>query len=52
MGGTALGKANSNSSGKFTVTTTKKQKAGKVLSVMQPTREEIQARSKQHQVNQ
>ncbi|MED3689573.1 S8 family serine peptidase [Peribacillus butanolivorans] len=33
MGSTALGKAKSNSSGKFTVTMTKKQKAGKVLSV-------------------
>ncbi|KQU17131.1 hypothetical protein ASG65_09520 [Bacillus sp. Leaf13] len=33
MGSTALGKAKSNSSGNFTVTMTKKQKAGKVLSV-------------------
>ncbi|MFF2588494.1 S8 family serine peptidase [Peribacillus butanolivorans] len=33
MGSTALGKAKSNSSGKFTVTMTKKQKAGKVISV-------------------
>ncbi|MFD6441420.1 S8 family serine peptidase [Peribacillus sp. NPDC060186] len=33
MGSTTLGKAKSNSSGKFTVTMTKKQKAGKVLSV-------------------
>ncbi|MGE7764366.1 S8 family serine peptidase [Peribacillus sp. NPDC096540] len=33
LGSTALGKAKSNSSGKFTVTMTKKQKAGKVLSV-------------------
>ncbi|MFJ7681449.1 Ig-like domain-containing protein [Peribacillus butanolivorans] len=33
MGRTSLGKAKSNSSGKFTVTMTKKQKAGKVLSV-------------------
>ncbi|MFE4350577.1 S8 family serine peptidase [Peribacillus butanolivorans] len=33
MGSTVLGKAKSNSSGNFTVTMTKKQKAGKVLSV-------------------
>ncbi|MFB7641233.1 S8 family serine peptidase [Peribacillus butanolivorans] len=33
MGSTELGKAKSNSSGNFTVTMTKKQKAGKVLSV-------------------
>ncbi|MFF2286127.1 S8 family serine peptidase [Peribacillus butanolivorans] len=33
MGSATLGKAKSNSSGKFTVTMTKKQKAGKVLSV-------------------
>ncbi|MBK5442725.1 S8 family peptidase [Peribacillus sp. TH24] len=33
MGSTLLGKAKSNSSGNFTVTMTKKQKAGKVLSV-------------------
>ncbi|MFJ7681443.1 S8 family serine peptidase [Peribacillus butanolivorans] len=33
MGSTVLGKAKSNSSGKFTVAMTKKQKAGKVLSV-------------------
>ncbi|MBT2646896.1 S8 family serine peptidase [Bacillus sp. ISL-34] len=32
-GSTVLGKANSNSAGNFTVTMTKKQKAGKVLSV-------------------
>ncbi|SNS62845.1 Subtilase family protein [Bacillus sp. OK838] len=32
-GSTVLGKANSNSAGKFTVTISKKQKAGKVLSV-------------------
>ncbi|MGW6301916.1 S8 family serine peptidase [Peribacillus butanolivorans] len=33
MGSTVLGKAKSNSSGNFTVTMTKKQKTGKVLSV-------------------
>ncbi|MGG0283558.1 S8 family serine peptidase [Peribacillus butanolivorans] len=33
MGSATLGKVKSNSSGKFTVTMTKKQKAGKVLSV-------------------
>ncbi|MFI8493280.1 Ig-like domain-containing protein [Peribacillus butanolivorans] len=33
MGRTALGKAKSNNSGNFTVTMTKKQKAGKVLTV-------------------